>query len=69
MCQSTPETIPYDIEPCEPPSEEAAKNWPGQWFKFNRTDDPEHHGKANHEMLHLYVGKEQAEKAIKNVGV
>jgi len=60
----------YIIKPCDPPSEGAADAWPGQWYKFTESDRPDAWGYAASKMLHLYVGREQAERIIaKHEGV
>ena len=54
----------YVIEPCEAPCEGAAEAWPGQWYRFHEEDKPCNWGYANRNTLHLYVGEEQAAKAL-----
>jgi len=54
----------YNVEPCETP-EGCQEKWPGQWFRFERKDNPGNWGKANYKMLALYVGVEAANEAIK----
>lgn len=44
------------------------KGCEGTWYKFARQDDPTNHGQAREDMLHLYVGRETAEAAIKALG-
>lgn len=52
----------WEVEPCDNPVPHVEK-WAGQWFQF-RQYGTTNHGKAHHSTLHMYVGKENAKKAI-----